>query len=131
VNTPLLLANNELSSSRGLNSLFTAPSRTLGCAVLVAAINDYLSSDNTAHRSAEKFLYPKSPDFRKRYDWAVSIATGVDPEWLRNALDRSKPQWDQKRFEDELRARQQAAVKREEVPCNRMQPEPLQTQPRY
>jgi len=128
VNTLLLLANNELSSSRGLYSLFTAPRRTLGCAILVAAINDYLSSDSAAHRTAEKFLFPKSPDFRKHYDWAVSIATGIDPEWLRNALDRSKPHWDHKRFEDELRARRQAAVKRREVPCSRMQSEPLQTQ---
>jgi hypothetical protein len=126
VNTPILSAH-DLSSSGGLYSLFTAPRRTLGCAILVTAINDYLGGDIAAHRTAEQFLFPKSLEFKKQYDWAVSLATGINPEWLRNALDHAKPQWDQKRFEEELRARRQAASKCHDITCSSMHSEPLQT----
>jgi hypothetical protein len=104
VNTTLLFAQ-DVVSSKSLYHLFTAPKRTLGCAILVAAIHDYVGSDDNAHRTAECFLYPKSQEYRQHYDWVVSMAPGVDPQWLRSSLDRSKPKWDQKRFENDSRIR--------------------------
>ena len=104
MNTTLLFAQNVVSS-KSLYHLFTAPKRTLGCAILVAAIHDYIGSDDNAHRTAECFLYPKSQEYRQHYDWVVSMASGVDPQWLRCSLDRSKPKWDHKRFENDSRIR--------------------------
>jgi hypothetical protein len=107
VNTPLLFAQSDLSSSANPYNLSVPPKRTLGCAILVAAINDYRGSDSAAHRTAETFLFPKSLESQQRYDWVVSMAPGVDPQWLRHALDRCKPKWDRERFEEELRTRRQ------------------------
>lgn len=104
------LSDNDLSSSKGLYNLLTVPKRTLGCAILIAALNDYRSSDTDAHRSAAAFLYPRTLEFHKHFDWVVSMAAGIDPGWLRHALNRCKPQWDRQRFDDELRARQQATT---------------------
>jgi hypothetical protein len=84
----------------------TPKQRNLGGAIVLAAIGDYRSMDEQAHKDAEEFLYPKTPERQERYDWAVALAEGVNPAWLRGALDRFKAKWDWQRFERKaLRAR--------------------------
>jgi hypothetical protein len=72
---------------------------SLGGAILLAAIGDYRSMDDDVHRDADLFLYPRTSERRKHYDWAVSVAGGLNPAWLRDALDRSKRKWDVQRLE--------------------------------
>jgi hypothetical protein len=72
---------------------------SLGCAILLAAIGDYRSMDDEVHKDADQFLYPRTPERQEHYDWAVSVAGGVNPAWLRDALDRSKRKWDVQRLE--------------------------------
>jgi hypothetical protein len=84
----------------------TPEKRNLGGAIVLAAIGDYRSMDEQAHKDAEEFLYPKTPEWQDHYDWAVALAEGVNPAWLRDALDRFKAKWDWQRFERKaLRAR--------------------------
>jgi hypothetical protein len=71
----------------------------LGGAIVLAAIGDYRCMDEQAHKDAEAFLYPKTPEQQEHYDWAVALADGVNPAWLRDALDRFKAKWDWQRFE--------------------------------
>jgi hypothetical protein len=105
-------AKDDISSSNGLSTLLSPPKRNLGCAILASAIDDYLSNDSHTHRSAEQLLYPMSPEYREHYAWVVSMATGVNPAWLRDALDRFRKQWDRQRLEEELRARQKLEAAR-------------------
>ena len=77
----------------------TPRKRNLGGAIVLAAIEDYRSMDEQAHKDAEQFLYPKTPERQEHYDWAVALAEGVNPAWLRDALDRFKANWDWQRFE--------------------------------
>jgi hypothetical protein len=80
--------------------------RNLGGAIVLAAIEDYRGKDEQAHKDAEKFLYPQTPERQEHYDWAVALVEGVNPAWLRDALDRFKAKWDWQRFERKaLRAR--------------------------
>lgn len=72
---------------------------SLGGAILLAAICDYRSMDDEVHRDADQFLYPRTPERQEHYDWAVSVAEGLNPAWLRDALDRSKRKWDVQRLE--------------------------------
>jgi hypothetical protein len=71
--------------------------RNLGRAIFLAAIEDYRSPEPERHESAALFLYPQSHEWQIRYDWAVALAEGLNPAWLRDALDRSKGQWDVQR----------------------------------
>jgi hypothetical protein len=73
------------------------PKRNLGCAILLAAIEDYRSLHEETHRDAKQFLFPRDAEWRERYDWAVSLAERFDPQWVREALDSRKEQWDQQR----------------------------------
>jgi hypothetical protein len=68
--------------------------RSLGGAIFLAAIADYVSTDEQDHESAKRFLYPQTRKWQKRYDWAMALTEGVNPAWLRDALDRFKDQWD-------------------------------------
>jgi hypothetical protein len=72
--------------------------RNLGSAIFLAAIRDYRSLNEDSHKDAERFLYPQTPDSQDHYDWAVGLMKGLDPEWLRNSLDRFKGRWDGQRF---------------------------------
>ena len=72
---------------------------SLGGAILLAAIGDYRSMDDEIHRDAALFLYPRTPERQEHYDWAVSVAGGLNPAWLRDALDRSKRTWDLQRLQ--------------------------------
>lgn len=72
---------------------------SLGGAILLAAIGDYRSMDDEVHKDANQFLYPRTPERQEHYDWAVSMAGGLNPAWLRDALDRSKRKWDVQRLE--------------------------------
>jgi hypothetical protein len=71
--------------------------RTLGAAILLAAVQDYRSMDEERHKDAERFLYPLTPESQAHYDWVVSLADGLNPAWLRDSLDRSKSKWDWQR----------------------------------
>jgi hypothetical protein len=111
MNTESQLAHIELSSSRTISSLFHLPKRNLGCAILVAAIEDYLSLEDQTHASAALFLFPSSPEYKEHYDWVVSMATGVDRAWLRDSLDRSQKAWDRERLERKLRVKFEARTR--------------------
>jgi hypothetical protein len=73
------------------------PKRSLGCAILVAAIEDYQSLDVGTHEDAKLFLYPRALERRKHLDWVISLAENFDPQWLREALDERRGLWDQQR----------------------------------
>jgi hypothetical protein len=103
----------ELCSSRALYNLEQSPKRNLGCAILVAAIEDYQSLDEQVHASARRFLYPVTRAYREHYEWATGLAEGVNPEWLRSSLDRMKATWDRDRMERTLRAQLLRRLERE------------------
>jgi hypothetical protein len=71
--------------------------RNLGAAILLAAVQDYRSLNEDRHKDAERFLYPQTQDYQQHYDWVVSMADGLNPAWLRDALDRSRSKWDWQR----------------------------------
>jgi hypothetical protein len=89
--------------SRGLVTLSpayepaTPRTRNLGAAILLAAVQDYRSLDEEAHKDAERFLYPQTQASQDHYDWVVSLADEVSPAWLRDSLDRSRSKWDWQR----------------------------------
>jgi hypothetical protein len=71
--------------------------RSLGSAIILAAIKDYQSVKAAVHESASAFLYPEERAWQKQYDWAVALAQELNPLWLRHALDRSRSTWDLQR----------------------------------
>ena len=71
--------------------------RSLGGAIFLVAIEDYRSADEQEHKSAELFLYPRTREWQEHYDWAVALTEGLNPAWLRDALDRCKRKWDRQR----------------------------------
>ena len=71
--------------------------RNLGAAILLAAVQDYRCLNEEAHKDAERFLYPQTPESQDHYDWVVSMADGLNPAWLRDSLDRSRNKWDWQR----------------------------------
>ena len=54
---------------------------------------------NELHKNAKQFLYPQTPEWQEHYDWAVALADGLNPAWLRDALDKFKAKWDRQRSE--------------------------------
>jgi hypothetical protein len=74
-----------------------AKKRSLGGAIFLTAIADYCGTDPQEHKSAQRFLYPQTREWREHYDWAVELADGINPAWLREALDRFKGKWDGQR----------------------------------
>ena len=81
------------SSERGV----TPCKRNLGSAILLAAVRDYRSRDRRVHEHAREFLYPRTTETRNHFAWVLTLAPGVDPAWLREALDRRQPLWDRQR----------------------------------
>jgi hypothetical protein len=71
--------------------------RSLGGAIFLVAIEDYRSGDEQEHKSAERFLYPRTREWQEHYDWAVALTEGLNPAWLRDQLDRCKKKWDRQR----------------------------------
>ena len=102
----------ELFSSRSINRPATTPKRNLGCAILLAAIEDYHSLHERTHREARQFLYPRAPEWQEHYDWAVSLAAHFNPQWLRDALDGRRDQWDQQRYSRLEERRRRRKLKR-------------------
>jgi hypothetical protein len=82
--------------------------RSLGGAIFLAAIADYRGTDEQEHKSAKRFLYPQTRKWREQYDWAVELAEGMNPAWLREALDRFRGKWDGQRAERMARETQRA-----------------------
>jgi hypothetical protein len=93
------LVNEEVRSTDSIYMPPQARRGSLGGAILLAAIGDYRSMDDEVHRDADQFLYPRTPERQNHYDWAVSVAAGLNPTWLRDALDRSKRKWDVQRLQ--------------------------------
>jgi hypothetical protein len=71
--------------------------RSLGFAIFVVATEDYGSIDPEIHADARDFLFPPSADWQSQFDWACSLADGLNPSWLRGALNRCRSSWDQQR----------------------------------
>jgi hypothetical protein len=71
--------------------------RNLGAAILLAAVQDYRCMDEDAHKDAERFLYPVTPESQAHYDWVVALDDGLNRAWLRDLLDRSRNKWDWQR----------------------------------
>jgi hypothetical protein len=69
----------------------------LGFAIFVVAIEDYCSRDEEVHADARDFLFPPTAEWRDQFDWAVSLAEGLNPRWLRYELDRCRCSWDEQR----------------------------------
>src|SRR5271156_1688556 len=69
----------------------------LGFAIFVVATEDYCSIDPEIHADARDFLFPPTADWQNQFDWAVSLADGLNPGWLRDALNRCRFSWDQER----------------------------------
>lgn len=105
------IAHLGICSSNKLSSLSHLPKRNLGCAILIAAIEDYLGMDEQAHASAAQFLYPANLDYQEHYDWVTAMAGGVNRAWLRYALDRAKPKWDKERLACKMRAKLESAAR--------------------
>lgn len=110
VNITPQLADIDICSSHKLSTLFHLPKRNLGCAILVAAIEDYLSLDEQVHANAAQFLYPTDPAYQEHYDWVVAMAAGVNRAWLRDALDRAKAKWDSERCYRKLQGKLKSVV---------------------
>lgn len=72
--------------------------RNLGGAIVLAAIRDYRSRNRRVHEHAREFLYPRTAATRNHFAWVMTLAPGVDPGWLREALDRLQTKWDQQRL---------------------------------
>ncbi len=68
----------------------------LGTSILLSAIEDFRTGNNSARASAEAFLWPSSIAFAEHFDWVVSMSD-IDGTWLRVALERMRPQWDAER----------------------------------
>ena len=92
------MAKTELFSDSSMYRPVTPQKRNLGNAILLAAIEDYRSSDHEAHNHARQFLYPQTAEWRDHLDWVVSMADGLNPAWLRDVLDRSRSKWDEQRY---------------------------------
>jgi hypothetical protein len=93
----LRLAKVERDSTGRTYRPATPRVRNLGSAIFWRAISDYRSMNQEAHEDAELFLYPQTPEWQRQYDWAVTMAEGVNRTWLRDALDRFKDRWDRQR----------------------------------
>jgi hypothetical protein len=105
------LVNEEVFSADSIYPTPQARRRNLGGAILLAAIGDYRSMDDAAHEDADQFLYPRTPEYQDHYDWAVSMAGGLNPAWIRDELDRSKRKWDVQRLERQrLQGRRRSLV---------------------
>lgn len=71
--------------------------RNLGGAILLAAISDYRSRDRRVHEHAREFLYPRTVATQNHFAWVLTLAPGVNPKWLREALDGQQAKWDRQR----------------------------------
>jgi hypothetical protein len=95
--TELRLARTELYSTGTVYKRGQLRTRNLGSAIFLVAIEDYRSLREEQHKSAEQFLYPQTPEWQEHFDWAVALAEGLNPAWLRDTLDRFKEKWDGQR----------------------------------
>lgn len=85
--------------------------RSLGAAIILAAIDDYQHCEGEEQVSATSFLFPETAEMREHLGWALGLAPGINGGWLRSALDRFRPLWDAGR-----RARERERTHRLPVP---------------
>jgi hypothetical protein len=95
----MALAEEEISTVGTNYKPSQAKKRSLGGAIFLAAIADYRGTDEQEHNSAKRFLYPQTRKWQEHHDWAVELAEGMNPAWLREALDRFRGKWDAQRAE--------------------------------
>lgn len=103
----------EFSSRAMRRKPIALKSRNLGSAIFLVAIEDYRSLRAEPHQSAAQFLYPATPEAQERYDWAMGLVEGLDPAWLRDALDRFRRTWDAQRCARMKRPSRRARKKEE------------------
>ena len=74
---------------------------TLGLSLILLAISDYRTAPENSwmFRTAKGFLFPGKVDqeYRDHFDWVLAVARGIDADWLRETLDRARPEWDAER----------------------------------
>ncbi len=104
----MALAEEEISKAGKHYKPSQAKRRSLGGAIFLAAIADYRGTDAQEHRSAKLFLYPQTRQWRRHHDWALELAEGMNPAWLREALDRFRSKWDGQRAQAIARERRRA-----------------------
>jgi hypothetical protein len=91
------IARAELLSLHSIWRPETPHRRNLGCAILLAAIEDYQGLDPQAHEHAKQFLFPQTQEWRDHQEWVVSLAGDMTAARLQQALERSKGVWDERR----------------------------------
>jgi hypothetical protein len=79
--------------------------RNLGLEIFLLAIQDYRGLNSCAHRDAKALLYPRTAKRQDHYDWVAGLTDGLNPAWLRDALDRFQSQWDEERSQRKARHR--------------------------
>jgi hypothetical protein len=111
------LAKKENSAKGAIKHPADLRERSLGGAIFLVAIADYRSADELEHKNAKRFLYPQTRKWQNHYDWAVGLAGGLNPAWLRDALDKCKAKWDEQHASAARRAgRNQSKSDRRDKP---------------
>lgn len=95
--TQLRQAKLELFSTGTMFPAAQPTQRNLGGAIFLVAIDDYRSIDDEIHQTAKEFLFPQTAEWQEHFDWAVSLTEGLNGEWLRSELDRTRAKWNQQR----------------------------------
>jgi hypothetical protein len=71
----------------------SASQKSLGMEIILTAAADYRIGSVRNRASASAFLFPETGEYRAHLKLICSI-TNVDPRWLREELDRARPEWD-------------------------------------
>ena len=83
MNNQMRWADKDIYSTATIERPSQTNTRSLGGAIFLVAIQDYRSADEQEHKSAERFLYPRTREWQEQYDWAVALTEGLNPAWLR------------------------------------------------
>jgi hypothetical protein len=97
MNNQMKWADRDVYATATIERPSQTNARSLGGAIFLVAIQDYRSADEQEHKSAERFLYPRTREWQEQYDWAVALTEGLNPAWLRDQLDRCRRKWDRQR----------------------------------
>ena len=97
MNNQMKWADRDVYATATIERPSQTNARSLGGAIFLVAIQDYRSADEQEHKSAERFLYPRTREWQEQYDWAVALTEGLNAAWLREALDSSRRKWDRQR----------------------------------
>ena len=93
----------EICLDAGTPAVEPGPAKraTLGLSLILLAISDYRTAPENSWMfgTAKGFLFPGKVDqeYRDHFDWVLAVARGIDADWLRETLDRARPEWDAER----------------------------------